>query len=251
MASFAEGFVVEVSPSNVVQTSGSIILVQSLTADAQEPDIATISIDTAPIIGDEEISLESDIDVVLRQGTRLHFGADVVVVSSNTELEADTPVLVPVEELTVVPTGTAETWGLLRLLSPQALPLTSDSTNVDRKDYTFGLQGSEVKTRVNLNSSVQIINQVTDRAFWEVVHPAGLGSNNIFSMIVTNAEHAFGAAQVTSLTDDNALDEISRPSFDLLFQAPFARVGQYAYLPTNQQTALNEVRKLAGLSLLS
>ena len=251
----AQSFVIEASPSNVIQTSGSIILCATLTADAQEPATATLTVGGTPTLGDETLDLTSDIPVILRRGTKLTTSnGSVVTVTTETELTAATSASVPVEPLaTPVPTAAAtiKTWGLLRILSPQALPLTSDSTNVDRKDYTFGLQGSEVKTRVNLNSSVQIINQATDRAYWEVMHPASLGSNNVFALIVTNAEHGFGAAQVTSLTDDNAIDEISRPSFDLMFQAPFARVGQYAYLTPARKTKLNEVRSLAGLSALS
>jgi len=253
----AQSFVSEVTPSNVVQTSGSILLVGKLTGAAEEPATATLTIvDTTIAIGNETLEMTSDIDVTLRRGARLKFtvGAPVVV-AETTEIEGGAAaVAVPVEPLaSVLPVNgnTAETWGLLRVLSPTALPLASDSTNVDRKDYTYGLQGSEVKTRVNLNSSVQIINQATDRAYYEVIHPATQNASNVFVMIVTNAEHAFGACQISSLTDDNAIDEISRPSFDLMFQAPFARVGAYSYLEAGQKTKLNEARALAGLAALT
>jgi hypothetical protein len=253
----AQSFVSEVTPSNVVQTSGSILLVGKLDGASEEPAVATLTVvDTAIVAGDEVLTLSSDSDVTLRRGLILKFttGANVVVAETTSIAAGATAVSVPVEPLvTPLPANgnTAQTWGLLRVLSPTALPLTSDSTNVDRKDYTYGLQGSEVKTRVNLNSSVQIINQATDRAYYEVIHPATQNASNVFVMIVTNAEHAFGACQVSSLTDDNAIDEISRPSFDLMFQAPFARVGAYSYLEAGQKTKLNEARALAGLAALT
>jgi hypothetical protein len=76
-------------------------------------------------------------------------------------------------------------------------------------------------------------------------------SDNIFALIVTGTEHAWGPVQVSSVSDDNSIEEISRPSFDLMFQSPWARAGAYSQLSSTEQTDLNQVRKLAGLKQLS
>jgi hypothetical protein len=121
---------------------------------------------------------------------------------------------------------------------------------VDRKDYSFGLQGQEVKTRIDLSSSVELINQTSDKAYHSIILPASMQSNNIFAIIVTGTEHAWGPVQVSSVSDDNSIEEISRPSFDLMFQAPWARVGHHNHLSTDEKENLNDVRRRAGLAMV-
>ena len=246
---FADRFRSEIPPDNVVQTAGSLLLVGEL-GSASEPATATITFDAKN--DDTSIDVTSDIDVTLRNGLVLDFSGTNVVLAEKKKLSSGSTATVSVENLDgATPSGTATTWGLLRVLSPQALPLTVDNNNVDRKDYSFGLQGQEVKTRTNLNSSVQIINQLSDEAYHSVILPASQNDNNIYAIIVTGSQHAFGKVQVSSASDDNSLDEISRPSFDLMFQAPYALVGAYQWLEPSKQTTLNNVRSLAGLSKLS
>jgi hypothetical protein len=75
-------------------------------------------------------------------------------------------------------------------------------------------------------------------------------SNNIFAIIVTGTEHAWGPVQVSSVSDDNSIEEISRPSFDLMFQAPWARVGHHSHLDSTEKDNLNAVRRRAGLAMV-
>jgi hypothetical protein len=251
---YADKFRSEAYPDNVVRTAGSLLLVANLASGKNEPTVATITFNsvTTP---DTVFNLTSDIDVTLRKGLLLDFGSgNTLTVAERIELQSGTA-----EDVVCEDTGgtnpsnssTAETWGMLRLLSPQALPLTVDNNNVDRKDYSMGLQGQEVKTRTNLNSSVQVINQLDDEAYHKIVLPASQSAENVYTVLVTGSQHAFGKTQVSGASDDNSLDEISRPSFDLMYQSPWALVGAYQWLDSDKQNTLNNVRSLAGLEELS
>ena len=257
LQTYADEFRSEVYPDNVVQTAGSLLLVQKLPLGKYEPTEYTVTIDqsdTPPAEGDTTIEVQSDAEFTVRKNTVLSFtSGDPVVVPTEQTIGTTTGALT-VEPLSSNPpadSDTAVSWNLLRALSPQALPLTIDNNNVDRKDYSFGLQGQEVKTRTNLSSSVQLINQLSDEAYHSVILPASQQAENIFAVIVTGSQHAFGKVQVSGASDDNSLDEISRPSFDLMFQYPFTVVGAYQHLSTDRQNDLNEVRKRSGLAPLS
>jgi hypothetical protein len=254
---YAEEFQSEVYPDNVVRTSGSLLLVKNLPSDKFEPETATITVNqsnTAPAQGDTTIDVNSDVDVTLRKGEILTFSSGDPVIVASKQTVTSTTASLTVEPLSSNPpadTDTAVSWGLLRALSPQALPLTIDNNNVDRKDYSMGLQGQEVKTRVNFTSSVQLINQLDDEAYHSVILPASQSAENIYAVIITGSQHGFGAVQVSGASDDNSLDEISRPSFDLMFQRSFAVTGSFQSLSADRQNDLNEVRKRAGLAELS
>jgi len=248
--SYANTFQSNTYPANTVPTEGSLFLVGYLSGLNPEPSVKTITVGGTPSQGDETLDITSDAEVTLRKGAVLHFSSgDPVTVATEADVAASATI--DVEPLSASPpSGDAETWGLTRVLSPTALPLSGESNTVDRKDYSFGLQGQEVKTRIDLSSSVEIINQESDKAYHSIILPASMQSNNIFGMIVTGTEHAWGPVQINSISDDNAMEEISRPSFDVMYQSPWARVGAYSQLSATEQTNLNEVRKLAGLTTL-
>jgi len=253
--SYANTFQSNTYPKNTVPTEGSLFLVGYLSGLNPEPATVTITVDTAPTVGDEEISVTASEEITVRKGEIFTFDASntpkQVVVSAETTI-ATSATTVPTEPIDTAPSAsdTAETWGLARVLSPTALPLSGESNTVDRKDYSFGLQGQEVKTRIDLSSSVEIINQESDKAYHSIILPASMRSDNIFGLVVTGTEHAWGPIQVNSVSDDNAMEEISRPSFDIMYQFPWARVGHHSYLTTDEKDNLNAVRRRAGLAMV-
>lgn len=257
MSTYADTFNSDLYPSNVVKTSGSILLVGKVNDVSKEPTVKTISVDSAatPSADDTTLDLVGDVETTVRKGEILTFtgsGAEVVIAEETDISTSSTTVAVePLPDPPPAADESAETWALLRLLSPTALPVSGESDSVDRKDYTYGLQKEEVKTSTSLSSSVELINQVADKAYHSIIFPASMTAENIFSMIVTGSEHVWGAVQVSSIEDSNELEEISRPSFDLMFQAPWARVGAWEHLSSEKQTELNKVRNLAGLASLT
>ena len=256
MTTYAESFNSDLYPSNVVKTSGSILLVANVDDISKEPTVKTITVDSGtPAADDTTLDLTADVETTLRKGEVLTFegsGAEVVVAEeTDVSTTASTVNVEPLPDSPPASSETAKTWALLRLLSPTALPVSGESDSVDRKDYTYGLQKEEIKTSTSLSSSVEMINQVGDKAYHSIIFPASMTAQNIFSMIVTGGEHVWGAVQVSSIEDSNEMEEISRPSFDLMFQAPWARVSAFDHLSTEKQDELNKVRNLAGLTSLT
>ncbi len=254
--SFAEKFTPDMISCNEVYNAGSAIYVGDLVNCSDEPVVYTVKPTIAIAQGDDTASLQVTLPstgrVYLRKGAWLHFGANHIIVAEDTLVTA-TATIVEIEPAAaaIAITDTATTWGLQRILSPTNIPLQSDSTMVSRTDLSNGLQGSEVKTGTKLTSSVATITNPDDRAFWATVFPASQGTQSIFALIVrSGGRHAFGRAQVGTTSDDGNIEEISRISFDLSFQAPYANLGVYQHLSTVEQTNLNSVRKLAGLPAL-
>ena len=251
--SFADKFSSDLISCQEIFNAGSAIYVGDLVDCSDEPVVNTLEATAAVLVADTSISLEvSTGQVYLRKGAYLHFGANYVVVAANTLVTA-APTTVTIEPAIAAITlgDTATTWGLQRILSPTNIPLSSQSTMVSRTDLSNGLQGSEVKTGTKLMSSVATITHPNDRAFWGTVYPASQGSQSIFALIVrSGGRHAFGRVQVSTLEDDGNIEEISRVTFELSFQAPYAAPGLAAYLSVSELGDLNLVRKLAGLPAL-
>lgn len=135
-----------------------------------------------------------------------------------------------------------------RILSPTNLPLTDQSQTVDRKDLTYGLQGSQVKVGVTFQPQITLIAAPSDTAFWEVIYPAKATAKRIYVHIARSGDlHAFGAAFVTNMTIDGNINEICRPQFTLDFQAPFALPTLPEYLTADELAELNASLALCGL----
>ena len=139
-----------------------------------------------------------------------------------------------------------------KILSPTNLPLTDQSQTVDRKDLTYGLQGSQVKVGVTFQPQITVIAAPSDSAFWEVIYPAKQTANRIWAHIYRNGGlHAWGAAFVTNMTIDGNINEICRPQFTLDFQAPFAMPTRNEFLTADERTVLNEVCTLCDFPTYS
>lgn len=250
---YASSFKTNQYPANTVKTSGSILLVQNLSGLDVEPVEYTITAKSSPSSGATSLDLLADSEVTLRDGETLTFSDGNYVILDGEQTIPTSSTSITVEAIDTAPAvdETAPTWAMRKVLSPTALPLSGESSDVDRKDYSFGLQGQNIKTRIDLTSSVEIINQTSDQAYQTFILPASMDARNIFVTIVTGAEHAWGPCQISAVSDDNALEELSRPSFDVSFQSPWARAGAYSQLSSAEQDAVNNVRKRCGLAVLS
>lgn len=263
----AQDFLDPVVNCGSIYNAGSTLLVGKLVNCAEEPEVIEVTVATAVVIGDEEIDLTfpaSTIEVVLRAGSRLYFGTSVdaavnyvvfvndVIIPSSATPTALTNIAIEPAETAIATTDTGFTWALVAVLSPSNLPINIGSNMTNRKDLTYGLQGSEVKTGITLTSQIQLIAQPEDRAYWDILLPAATGSQLVFALILrSGGQHAFGKAQVGETSNDGAIDEISRPQVNLAFQAPFSIPTLYQYLDADRKVSLNRLRKYAGLPILA
>jgi hypothetical protein len=254
MPSLAERFVAPLEGEKVVFNAGSQLLVGLLAPDSDEPLVHTLTVATNASSGAATLSLTSDrTSTRLRKSSVLRFGSVSAVVTADTEVTG-TATSVPVEPLSanIAANATATTWALLRVLSTTNLPITLNDTMVNRTDHAYGLQGSEAKTKQTLSVQVTLINDPGDRAFHDIIWGAATGGSRIFAHIARNGgRHAWGPSMVSSASDDGNIEEISRPSITLNYQAPFATPKLFPYLSTDEKTWFNTARRLSGLTVLS
>ena len=190
----------------------------------------------------------------LRKGSILHFGAVKAVVTVDTVIPIAGTVTVPVEKLTsnIAANATAQTWALLRVLAPQSLPINEESSTTDTTDLTNGLQGSEVVTKLMLNPSIQVINRFDDKAVNDIIRKAAKVGGTIYTTFaLSDKSHVFGRAVVSGFNNEFAQSDISKPTFNLLMQAPYFSMTIWNYESTANQVLINDARKLCGLDILA
>ncbi len=255
---YAESFVAPISNDYAIYNSGSLLLVAPLaTTFTGEPVVHTLTLDGAIAVLDVTADLKTDnaVATFLRKGTVLHFGSNKLVVAADTNvLTGVTATAVPIEAATAIiaDAATTTTWALLRAASPSDLPVSTQDQSTDLKDLNNGIQGSNLPVDQKFSPQVTLIAKTNDRAYYELIRPAGTTSKTtpLFAHIYRNGGlHAFGAAYVMNLNEPGVINEVTRPQFTLEFQAPFALPTKYTYLSTGNKAILNTVCKLSGLNV--
>jgi hypothetical protein len=241
---------------NEILNAGSIVLVGMLEDCEAEPKIHTLNPSATIAVGDTTAFLQSDQieGTWLREGSVLHFGSASIVVASSTLVTQLAAVAVPIEPATatVGTSVTAETWALLKLLSPTNIPLNLESEMVDRTDLN-SIQGANVKTSVNFKPQIQAIASLKDRALWTVIFQGAKTTLNCYANIIySSTQNALGRALISGYSTDGGNKEIVRPQFTLEFQGEDYEVTMpWKYEPAANQTVINDAMKLSGMSVYS
>lgn len=252
--SFAERFAPTPENCNQILNAGSFVYAAPNPCGQDEPTVATISVPTAGVIGDETISLTSSITegTTLRRNSLLHLTTGIIVVTADTLVTTATSV--PIEALTVaIPdTDTATTWGMLALLSPTNIPFNIEASEVNRTDLTYDLQGSMVKSKIEVNNQISTIGRKDDRALYDYFFGASYTDQRIYTIFeYSDDTHGFGQSEIVGWNRDGNIEEITRPQFTAKLQAPFGIAKPFKWETTENQAALNAMRQLAGLSILT
>jgi hypothetical protein len=240
---------------NEILNAGSIVLVGILEDCAKEPKIHTLTLGNAIAVGDVTASLTSDqIDgTFLREGLVLYFGANSVVVTSSILItQAATTVSIEPATAIIDTTVPAQTWALLKLLSPTNIPLNLESEMVDRTDLN-SMQGANVKTSINFKPQIQAIASLKDRALWEVIFKGAKTTLSAYANIVySTTQNALGRVLISGYNADGGNKEIVRPQFTLEFQGEDYEVtSPWQYEPIANQAIINNAMKLSGMNIYS
>ena len=177
---------------------------------------------------------------------------ETLIITADTLVTTATSV--PIEALTVaIPdTDTAETWGMLALLSPTNIPFNIEASEVNRTDLTYGLQGSMVKSKIEVNNQISTIGRKDDQALYDYFFGASYTDQRIYTIFeYSDDTHGFGQSEIIGWNRDGNIEEITRPQFTAKLQAPFGIAKPFKWETLENQTSLNDMRKLAGLSILS
>lgn len=247
-------FAPKIENCNEYLNAGSINLVAPVPCGSVEPTVDTLTVDTALVGGEESIDLTSDnaAGTILREGSILHFASgELVTITATTTVTTGTTV--PIEAAPVISAGdTGQTWALLRIKSPTNLPTNIEAQEVNRTDLTYGLQGGMVKSKIELNIQVTAIAVPGDKAVFDYILGASTSDADIYSLIVrSHGVTTAGRTKITGWTDDGNIEEISRPQWTYKYQPLFGIIKPPEYLTTNELAALNGVRKLSGLSVVT
>lgn len=240
-----------------ISNQGSILLVGELQNCADEPAVITITANAAVAVNATTMTITTDAtaDFYLRKGAVLTFGTSptpptVTVTAETLVASGVAPVTIPIEAATVAITAnlTATTWGLLKVLAPQTLPINEEASTTDTTDLTFGLQGSETVVKLMLNPQVQIISRLDDRAYHGIISKAAKVGGTIFcAFVLSDTSHVFGRAVVSGNNKEFTQSDINKPTFNLLMQAPWYSYLAFAYETPANKTVINRARLLSGL----
>lgn len=257
------------------QNAGSCIFVTRLLDCAEEPNTYTIEATAAVAANAEEISLQllalTDSEgnaitplpdsVLLREDLVLHFeltatpGTFVEVkLTEETSVTSAAAVAAAIEPApaAIAANDVALTWALAEITEATDLPLNSDSQEDDRKVLKNGIQGSSVKTNVNLNVPLQYISDPSNIAQFNVILPASQSTEDIYAFVLKSGGlAAFGRAKVMNFNATGAINQIERVSANLNFQAPFALSYFSANPDINTATQIADLNTLARLSGVS
>lgn len=261
MASNLSLFAGATTSNNSIINAGSKLLVTALPSgyigETGPPEVTlTQKAATAVDVGDEVliVNISGATSVIIRDGAVLVFGASETFVVKGTQIVSGTDF-----ELDIYPATTGNTlsggetcitWGLLALDSPSDLPLNETSAMEDRKDLTYGLQGSQNKVGVAFAPQITCFATPEDTAYWKYIKPYSGQAGQIFAVLYRgDGLWAAGAALVSNLTENGAVNTQVKPTFTLEFQAPYALPTKYEYLTTEQQAEAQLIMKKAGLPI--
>ncbi|WP_009630544.1 hypothetical protein [Synechocystis sp. PCC 7509] len=203
----------------------TFIYIGGLNGCSDEPVVYTITSSTVIAVGDKVVSLTvttpAEGEVYIRKGSCLHFGANYIVVAVDTVITSvATAVDIKPAESAIVLGDTALTWGMQQV--------RSSYIHSDKSKFTV--------TTSDLES----------RGLGAIIHPASRSNQLIYTLIVQNSRHTFGRALIESFEDQD-----KSAKFLVGFQARFANKVSFAVRSTSdEQTALNDLRKLSGLPVL-
>jgi hypothetical protein len=233
--------------------AGSIILFGQITCPNVEPITRTITATTSGAVAATTLSLQSSVaDTFLREGLILYFGTNPVVVATAITI-GTTAVPVAVRPLTAVvaANATASTWALQRLLAPTNIPITLTSTKQDSTNLTDNLYSSSVKTRVNSNPQIAAIGNPQDRTLYSTILDAANSDRELFCVILKfGGLTQVGRVMVENFTVDGVQSDFEKPQFTLDFQGKIGIITLPQFLTTAEKTNANNMRSLAGLSLI-
>jgi hypothetical protein len=233
--------------------AGSIILFGQITCPDVEPVVKTITATAIGAVGATSLTIQSSVaDTFLREGLILYFGSSAVVIAANTTI-GTTAVSVAVRPLTlgVAANSTTTTWGLRRLLAPTNIPITLTSTKQDSTNLTDNLYSSSVKTRVNSNPQIAAIGNPQDSTLYSTILDAANSDRELFCVILKfGGLTQVGRVMVENFTVDGVQSDFEKPQFTLDFQGKIGIITLPQFLDTAEKTAANNMRRLAGLSLI-
>lgn len=256
MVSIAEQFTPTPENCNQILNASTIILVTGQPCGQDEPIVHTLSVDTALVGGEESIDLTSDQlpdGTFLRKNSVIHFASgEERVVTADTIVTTGTSVPIEADPNPIADTDTATTWAMLMVLSPTNVPLNIEASEVNRTDLTFGMQGSMVKSKIEINNQVSTIGRKDDRALYDLIFGSSYTDQRLYTLFAYSDDtHSFGQAEIITWNRDGNIEEITRPQFTVKLQAPFGVAKPYQWETTANQTLLNNLRRFAGLCLLS
>lgn len=250
--------------TDFVVNAGSQLFVQALPTGSKEGRFYTIGT-TAAAAGVTSLTLNiasftpalpvgQTASVTLYPGQKLYFGAGpaykIVTVDAKTTLTGNTPSAVPVQATAdaLLVADTAETFAMASLLLPTNIPITRADTMVEGTNLKSGLLEQQDKVSVAVTSQITCDMHLEDDAYWKYIKVFAGNTCKAFCAIVYNGgEIAWGPATVANLTREGAIKEKARPSFQLMWQAPFANPSIPAYLPTAEKAVYDRVIRLIGV----
>jgi hypothetical protein len=257
-----------------LNNAGSVVLVNSTGKCLSQPDTYTIQAAAAGAAGAEVLTLflggtlplgTATPSVFLQQGTKLYFSEPatplaftVVTVTSDVTVAAvtsGTAVAVNVEPLPIgglTTTAGAATWALIRLLGADDMPLNVQAGTESTTTLASGLHGENTTTSLMLDSSLQMILEPDDPAFWTILHNAAVTGRHFFAFVAKpGGTCGFGEAQAGNYSRTGAKQSIQKATLAIGFKKDWVLPSMYKYLVASEKLLMEKAYRLAGLAMPS
>jgi hypothetical protein len=270
MVALAKSFVSPLQSCNEVIGSGSCLLVQLVENCGDEPTLYTLTTTVAAAASTVATTITVDLTAISQDGTPITpitgksvtIREDSILYFTNTnvpvkvlneiKITAGTPAVIATNAIpSAIGVGSnARTWALELLDTVTDLPINVESSEADRKDLKAGIQGSNVKTRIDLSLDISYFASPLDRTQRSVMLKAALGTQDLYFVAAKSSGLiAFGRAKVMGLQESGDM-ELTTYSTSLSAQAPFgvtAVTNDPLVNNAEQLVALNAVLEYSGL----
>ena len=256
MADFGQ-FALDLQGCGSILTAGSCIAIGELPNCLVQAPVYTLTADAATAIGETTISFTATVtaqgnqDACLGKGKYVYFNGNAYRVVSDATVVADgatsNQATIEPAEVAIAISDTADSWLLVDLTAPTDLPLNSNDTLVDTTDLKSGIQGSEQKTNVALESQVQAILKPNDKALGIIHDATQIDVEATVVIARTGGIYAIGRAILCNLQYSGNTKEVVRPQFQVKFQPPYSFTKPADQLSVAELATLNGQLQLAGL----
>ncbi|MBD1995140.1 hypothetical protein H6G00_00670 [Leptolyngbya sp. FACHB-541] len=212
--------------TEVVITEGTKLDIGWLMRGTRTPASYILTVGTAAVLNDEVLSVTSSVDNLLIQaGTKLSFGNQIVIVTTDTIVDATTPTDLPIRALgaPIAANATATTRALLTVLGLTDASPSGETQVEDTSNFLsgFGNEGVIVGVNRTVQCSGNVI--VGDRAMDRIIKPLILDDEKARREIyadlqLPSGERYQGAAKIQSFSSPSANRSIQKFQFQLMFQ---------------------------------
>ena len=238
------------------------LLVAPLPDCAEIPICYEITAPTGAAISDTTIDLQVTApagtqEVDLFEGRLIYMsGGEILTVTEAAVINDAGVTPVSVEALTVgvAAAETADAFNSNEVCSISSMPISLNIQTQNNKTLKDGIQGTVTKTSIQPQLNIEFFLRTDDDGFWNegLIYDSGHEDLRFYGMSIrlNGRQTYWGPMEVTALDFADQVEQLQTGTATITLQPRWYEAKEFSRLTTAQQTALNNIRQLFGLSQL-